>query len=78
MRSTGNNTTTLLAQKTFRNYNSSLLRKGRVSSVGIAIRYGLDGPGIESLWKRNFPHSSRPAVGPTQPPIQMVPSSSRG
>ena len=23
---------------------------GRVSSVGIATRYGLDGPGIESRW----------------------------
>jgi hypothetical protein len=23
---------------------------GRDSSVGIATRYGLDGPGIESLW----------------------------
>ena len=27
---------------------------GRDSSVGIATSYGLDGPGIESLWGRNF------------------------
>jgi len=27
---------------------------GRDSSVGIAIRYGLDDPGIESRWKRGF------------------------
>ena len=27
---------------------------GRVSSVGIATRYGLDGPGIESRWGASF------------------------
>ena len=29
---------------------------GRHSAVGIATRYGLDSPGIESRWGRNFPH----------------------
>jgi hypothetical protein len=29
------------------------------SSVGIATRYGLDGPGIKSRWGRDFPHPSR-------------------
>ena len=29
------------------------------------LRYGLDGPGIEYLWVREFPHSSRPALRPT-------------
>ena len=43
---------------------------GRDSSVGIATRHGLDGPGIESRWGRDFPHPSRPALGPTQPPVQ--------
>jgi hypothetical protein len=43
------------------------------NAVGIATRYGLDGPGIESLWGRDFPHLSRPALRPTQPPIQWVP-----
>jgi hypothetical protein len=42
---------------------------GRDSSVGIATRYELDGPGIESRWGRNIPHPSRPALGPTQPPV---------
>jgi hypothetical protein len=45
----------------------------RVSSVAIANRYGLDSPGMESRWGRDFPHPSRPALGPTQPPIQWVP-----
>ena len=34
------------------------LQCGPGSSVGIAIDYGLDGPGIESRWVRNF--SARP------------------
>ena len=51
--------------------------QGRDSSVGIATRYGLDGPGIESRWGRDFPHPSRPALGPTQPPVQWVPGLSR-
>jgi hypothetical protein len=42
----------------------------RGSSVGIATGYELDGPGIESRWKRDFPHLSRTALGPTQPPVQ--------
>jgi len=45
---------------------------GPGSSVGIATRYGLDGPGIESRCGRDFPHLSRPALGPTQPPVKWV------
>ena len=48
------------------------------SVVGIATAYGLDNPGIESLWGRDFPHLSRPAVRPTQPPVQWVAGVSRG
>ena len=42
----------------------------RDSSVGIATRYGLDGGGIESQWGRDFPHPSKPALGPILPPVQ--------
>jgi hypothetical protein len=47
-------------------------------SVGIATDYGLDGPGIESPCGRDFSHTSRPALGPTQPPVEWVPGLSRG
>ena len=46
--------------------------------AGIATCYGPDGPGIEFRWGRDFPHLSRPAVWPTQPPIQWAPGLSRG
>ena len=48
------------------------------SVVGIATGYGLDGPRIGSRWERDFPHLSRPILGPTQPPVQWVPGLSRG
>jgi len=40
---------------------------GRDSSVGIVTHYGLDGPGIESRWERDFPHPSILALGLIQP-----------
>jgi hypothetical protein len=46
---------------------------GRESEIGIAIRYELDGPGIISRWVRYFSLPSRPTVGPTHPPVKLVP-----
>jgi len=50
---------------------------GPGSSVGIATDYGLDGPwsnpGEDEIFRQ-----SRPALGPTQPPVKWVPGLSRG
>jgi hypothetical protein len=51
---------------------------GRGSAVGTATGDGLDGSGIESRWRRDLPHLSRPVLGLTQPPAQWVPGLSRG
>ena len=51
-----------------------LIIVGRDSSVVIATPYVLDDPGIESRWRRDFPHPSRSVLGPIQSPIQWVPS----
>jgi hypothetical protein len=49
---------------------------GQLSRYSDLLRVG--GQGIESRWGRDFPHQSRPALGPTQPPIHWVPGLCRG
>ena len=55
-----------------------LITSGPGSSVGLTTGYVLDVPGIETRWGRDFPHLSRPVVGPVQPPVKWVPVISRG
>ena len=51
-------------------YCPTLLEVGRGSSVGMETRYGLEVRGSRARF-------SRPALGPTQPPVQRVPGLSR-
>ena len=51
--------------------------RGPCSLVGITTDYGLDRPGPNPGGDEIF-RPSRPALGPTQPPVKWVTSLSRG
>jgi len=52
------------------NYRYIYCLVSRDSVISIATRYGLEGLGVESRWMGDFPCSSKPTHGPTQPPVQ--------
>jgi len=62
------------AVRTFMNIQSFLLHKGGPGEA----RYGLGGTGIKFRLGRDFPHPSRPALGPTRSFVQWTPGRSRG
>jgi len=53
------------------------VQSGSGGSVGIAIAYGLDGPGSNPGGDEIF-RPSTTALGPTQPPVKWVPDVSQG
>jgi hypothetical protein len=54
------------------------LEVSRDSVVATATLYLLDGLVFKRRWWRDFPHPSRSAPRPIQPPAQWVPGLSRG
>ena len=55
-----------------------IMMVGRARSDTTVPCYGLDGPGIKSWLRRDCMHPYRTAVGPTQPPVQLLPGYSPG
>ena len=56
---------------------SEMLWAGIAQSV-LRLAAGWTVRGSNSGGRRDFPHPSRPALGPTQPPVRWVPALSRG
>jgi hypothetical protein len=56
-------------------YFCKYIARSRDSPVGTATGYGLDGRGLIRGRGKDFllSRESTPTLGPTQPPIQMVP-----
>jgi hypothetical protein len=57
-------------------FRLNTVQRGRNSAIGMMTSYGLDDRGVRvrvPVGARIFSASSRPVLGPTQPPIQWVP-----
>ena len=67
---------TLVYTSNLLNVYVHLYNSGPGSSVGLVTRCGLDGPGSNPGGDGIF-RPSRPALGPTQPPVKWVPGLSR-
>ena len=51
---------------------------GQDNVAGMVTHYWVDGPGMESRWRRDIPYPSRPVSPPTQPHVEWVPGHSPG
>jgi hypothetical protein len=52
--------------------DKSFVLTDQESVIRVTARCELDVPGMESRWRRDFPHQSIQAFGPTQPLAQVV------
>ena len=68
---------TLIANALVITRKHNIRQCGQGSSVSIATDYGVEGPGLNPGGDEIF-RPSRPALGPTQPPVEWDPSLSRG
>jgi len=60
-----------------KSYNFNHKSKEEAGRFSDSLLAGWSGDRIP-VWRRDFPHPSRPALGPTQPPAQRIPGVCHG